>query len=58
MLELLYRLFFGHYHIWEQIEEKNVFVNEASKMPHSKKYICRCKTCGRIRAFTVSGSDF
>ena len=52
MLEFLYKLFIGHVHRYEVINEESITC-KGTKIGNS--YIQQCKICGKLKEFRVKG---
>lgn len=51
MWELFYKIFIGHLHIWDRIDTINMYESYSDELPISRKYVCKCKYCGKIKTF-------
>lgn len=50
MLELIQKIFIGHVHHWETIEE---YEKRRNDIVIGQRYICKCKHCGVIKNFDM-----
>ena len=58
MLEFLYKIFIGHVHRYEMIEEINIMNTDSdsdSDIPKAKCYVMQCQVCGKLKEFRVKG---
>lgn len=56
MLEFLYKLFIGHVHNYDIVEEINIMnIDSNSDIPKSKCYVMQCQICGKLKQFRVKG---
>lgn len=54
MLELLYKLFIGHIHRYDVVEEINIMNTDSdSDIPKSKCYVMQCQVCGKLKQFKI-----
>ena len=53
MLELLYRIFIGHCHVWERSEEAYKVMGADDVVPDAIVRVYHCKHCGKPKTFKI-----